>query len=54
MNRRLRLQKQKGTENVADMGTKHLGATVLEGCMLRAGLQQRSGRSAKALQSAAA
>ena len=52
--RRLQIDKQKGTENVADLGTKHLSATVLQTLMELAGLRVLTGRSAKALRSATA
>jgi hypothetical protein len=48
-NRRLRLEKTKGTENVADLGTKYLAATQLESCMKLAGMRILTGRSSKAL-----
>ena len=47
--RRLRLQKQPGKENVADLGTKHLAAPVLEHCARLAGMRALQGKIAKGL-----
>ena len=47
--KRLLIVKQKGTENVADLGTKHLPASTLEKLMKLASLQVLTGRSDKAL-----
>ena len=49
--KRLLIVKQKGTENVADLGTKHLPASTLEKLMKLASLQVLTGRSDKALRS---
>ena len=50
--RQLRIDKTKGTENVADMGTKHLAQREMAGCMARAGLRLAGGRSKLALRAA--
>ena len=47
--RRLRLQKQPGQENVADLGTKHLAAATLEHCIQLAGMRMLPGKSEKGL-----
>ena len=47
--RRLRLQKQPGKESVADLGTKHLAAPVLEHCIRLAGMRALQGTGAKGL-----
>ena len=47
--RRLRLQKQPGQDNVADLGTKHLPPATLEHCIQLAGMRMLSGKSEKGL-----
>ena len=47
--RRLRLQKQPGKENVADLGSKHLAGPTLDHCIRLAGMREMTGKSAKGL-----
>ena len=47
--RLLRIEKIKGTENCADMGTKHLARREMDECMKRAGVRFIGGRSGLAL-----
>ena len=48
--RRVRLEKVLGTENPADMFTKHIDGTLREKLMKKIGLEQRGGRAATAPQ----
>ena len=47
--RRLRLQKQPGKDNVADLGTKHLTVPVLGHCIRLAGMRALKGKNTKGL-----
>ena len=47
--RRLRLQKQPGKENVADLGTKYFAGPTLDHCIRLPSLRERAGKSDKGL-----
>ena len=50
--RRLRIDKESGKENIADLGTKYLTAPVLKSLLARAGIRELKGKSALALRAA--
>ena len=54
LSRKLRIEKEPGTTNVADLGTKHLGAGTLQVLMRLSGLRALAGNSALALRARAA
>ena len=54
LSRRLRIDKEPGSTNVADLGTKHLGAGTLQVLMRLSGLRTLTGNSALALRARAA